>query len=1004
MNPACAAAALRAGSRKRALWLAALAVFALAAQQSSKRPLHHNDYDAWRSISGQLLSPDGRFLAYSLVPQEGNSEVVVLNLATGQEKREWVGSPPPPPEQGDETPEPGGGPPGARRGVTMRFTSDSRFLVSTAFPSKEETEKARRDRRPAAEASGNGLVIFNLASGAVTRMAGVRGMQVPERGGSWVAYQKEAAPADRAGEGKGGEQKKGPAGRGGGARAAIGTELVIRELAGGAERTIPSVGEYSFAKDGRTVLYSVASRKEEENGVFAVTPGDNGAPATVLAGRGRYTRLTWDNDQKRAAFLSTREDAAARPPKYRLYLWDRGGAASEIVSASTPGFREGFALAERAPVAFSRDDSRVFLGAGPASADADSPETPVTPPAAAEPKVLADLWHWRDDYVQPMQRVRANQERGRSYRGVYHIAAKKFVQLGDATLPGLAPSDDGRYAFGTDDRAYRSQVDYDGTFADYYLVDTANGNRTRILDRMQGGGGGGGRGGGGFGGPMSWSPDGKYAVFYRDRHWYSIQVPSGVVTNLTGALKVAFHNEDHDSPSAPGSYGSAGWTKDGKWVLLYDRYDIWQAAPDGTGARNLTDGVGRREKTRFRVVRLDANEDAEDDARGIDPSRPLLLSAENLETRDSGFWRDRADAAAAPEKLIMGPRAYRALAKAREGDVVLITATTFADPADLHVTDSTFRSLRRVTEANPQRARVLGGLPGEMIRYHSVDGVALQGALFKPENFDPKKKYPLMVYIYERLSQGLHNYSEPRPGTSINTAYYVSNGYLVLMPDIAYKVGSPGQSALKCVLPAVQAVVDRGYVNENAIGIQGHSWGGYQIAYMVTQTNRFRAAEAGAPVGNMTSAYSGIRWGTGLPRQFQYEKTQSRIGGTLWQAPMKFLENSPVFMADRVNTPLLILHNDADDAVPWYQGIELFLALRRNGKEAYLMNYNGERHGLRQRHNQKDWTIRMQQFFDHYLKGAPKPEWMERGIPFVDREKEKERLRPAASPATSSEP
>jgi dipeptidyl aminopeptidase/acylaminoacyl peptidase len=265
--------------------------------------------------------------------------------------------------------------------------------------------------------------------------------------------------------------------------------------------------------------------------------------------------------------------------------------------------------------------------------------------------------------------------------------------------------------------------------------------------------------------------------------------------------------------------------------------------------------------------------------------------------------------------------------------------------------------------------------------------------LIKPENFDPARKYPLIVYIYETLSEGLNRFVDPRPGHSINASYYASNGYLVLMPDIVYTIGHPGQSALKCVLPAIQAVADKGFVDEGAIGIQGHSWGGYQISYMITQTTRFKAASAGAPVANMTSAYSGIRWGTGLPRQFQYERTQSRIGGNLWEATMLFIENSPVFRADRVQTPLLMLHNDNDDAVPWYQGIEYYLALRRLGKEVYLFNYNGEPHGLRKRVNQKDYTMRLQQFFDHYLKGAPRPEWMEKGIPFLEREREKEKYR-----------
>jgi dipeptidyl aminopeptidase/acylaminoacyl peptidase len=327
--------------------------------------------------------------------------------------------------------------------------------------------------------------------------------------------------------------------------------------------------------------------------------------------------------------------------------------------------------------------------------------------------------------------------------------------------------------------------------------------------------------------------------------------------------------------------------------------------------------------------------------------------------------------------------------------VYLLTEQTFNEFPDLQVSGPNFTDLKKVSDANPQKSKLSWG-SSELIRFKNTDGVPLSGILFKPENFDAKKKYPMMVYIYERLSEGVNRFVNPGPGTSINIAYYVSNGYLVLEPDIVYTIGYPGQSALKCVLPAIQAVVDQGFVDEKAIGIQGHSWGGYQIAYMVTQTNRFRAAAPGALVANMTSAYSGIRWGTGLPRQFQYEHTQSRIGGNLWEYPMRFIQNSAVFQADRVQTPILMLHNDADDAVPWYQGIEFYLALRRLGKEVYMWCYNGEPHGIRKRINQKDYTVRLQQFFDHYLKGAPMPEWMEKGIPYIDREKEKERIKASA--------
>jgi dipeptidyl aminopeptidase/acylaminoacyl peptidase len=377
------------------------------------------------------------------------------------------------------------------------------------------------------------------------------------------------------------------------------------------------------------------------------------------------------------------------------------------------------------------------------------------------------------------------------------------------------------------------------------------------------------------------------------------------------------------------------------------------------------------------------------------------LSAVNEWTRDSGFYRTKFDGGA-PQKVLMGPKNYGTPTKARNADVYLLTASTFNEFPDIQICGPNFDNLKKVTNANPQRANILWGT-SELIRFKSTDGAQLSASLFKPENFDPKKKYPMMVYIYELLSNGVNNFVNPAPGTSINISYYVSNGYIVLEPDIIYNIGYPGPSAMKCVLPAIQAVVDKGFVDEKAIGIQGHSWGGYQIAYMVTQTHRFAAAEAGAPVSNMTSAYSGIRWGTGLPRQFQYEHTQSRIGANLWDATMLYIQNSPVFQANRVQTPLLILHNDGDDAVPWYQGIEYYLALRRLNKEVYMWVYNGEPHGLRKRVNMKDYTIRMQQFFDNKLKGAPMPEWMEKGIAYTDKDKEKERLKTAVFGETKKE-
>jgi dipeptidyl aminopeptidase/acylaminoacyl peptidase len=323
--------------------------------------------------------------------------------------------------------------------------------------------------------------------------------------------------------------------------------------------------------------------------------------------------------------------------------------------------------------------------------------------------------------------------------------------------------------------------------------------------------------------------------------------------------------------------------------------------------------------------------------------------------------------------------------KAEDADVVMLTRSTFREFPDLYITDPTFRSFDRISDANPQQAEYRWGT-SELVDWRSVNGEPLQGILYKPDGFDPSKKYPMMVYFYERLSDNVNNYVTPAAGgSSVNIAFYVSRGYLVFTPDIPYRIGYPGESAMNAVVPGVLELIDQGYVDQERIGVQGHSWGGYQIAYMITKTNLFAAAEAGAPVANMISAYGGIRWSSGMSRMFQYEKTQSRLGGTLWEAPMRFIENSPIFWADKVETPLLMMHNDEDGAVPWYQGIEYFVALRRLDRPVWMLNYNGEDHGLRQEKNRKDWAIRMQQFFDHYLMDSPAPVWMVDGIPAIQK-------------------
>lgn len=1003
---------------------------ALAQQPAAtKRSITHQDYDNWHSIQSPQISRDGKFVAYAYMGQDSDSEIVVRNLSNSSEWRAARGYRPPLPPPDDPGAAPGEFQANQGRLIRPVFTADAHFVVFTIEPTKAELNKAKKDKKRPDDMPKNALGIMDVSNGQVARVERVKNFQVPEDASGFIAYAMEAKPGtspnrpapdtaapkenptapeemnneDDAQRPQGGAGRTGAAGRA--PRNEYGTDLIIRNTTTGAERTISDVLDYSFSKDAKTLAYTVSSKNEETNGVYVLSPQSDAAPTALLAGKGKYQKLTWDDDQTELAFISDKDDQASKPAKFKIYLWERGSAApvadrgrsatmsqesgartsannhstsgpapmaTEIVSNSSPGFRKDFVVSNSANLSFSLDGSHLFLGAAPPP----EPEKNADDDIPADEKVMVDLWHWKDDYIQPIQKVRAEQDRQRSYRAVYDVKGKKFVQLADEKMENLQPSTDGKMAIGSDNRAYRVTSDYDPGLTDYYLVSAADGTRKPVTQKQR------------F--SVSLSPGGKYALYFDGRDWTSYAVATGAKVNLTRNLGVNFYNEDSDTPELPNAYGVAGWTKDDTSVLIYDRFDVWQVSPDGSGAKNLTDGVGRRDRVQFRYVRLEPRE------RTIDATKPLLLHAENEETRDSGFYRDRIGGGL-PEKLIMGAKDYNNPTKAKDADVLMFTASRFDEFPDIWVTDSNFKAPKKISNGDAQRAQFTWGT-AETVNFKNTDGVPLKGMLLKPDNFDPRKKYPMIVYIYERLSQGLHQFRAPAPGTSINPAYYVSNGYLILMPDIIYKTGYPGRDALQCVLPAVQEVVDKGFVDEKNIGIQGHSWGGYQIAYMVTQTNRFKAAEAGAAVSNMTSAYSGIRWGTGLPRQFQYEHSQSRIGGSLWEYPMRFIENSPIFHVDKVQTPLLLINNDEDDAVPWYQGIEFYLGLRRMNKEAYMFSYNGEKHGLRKRINQKDYTRRMQEFFDHFLKGAPSPEWMEKGIPYLQKEKEKEKYRVADEP------
>ena len=973
---------------------------ALSLEPTGKRPLSQADFDAWRRIYTPQLSDDGKWLAYAFLPQEGDGDLVLREVASGRELRTKAGvliyplvslAEEPNPE---EPPQP--------KSIRFAFTHDASFIVSTTNPTTAEKTKARQEKKSIQEISKGGLLIMNLTSGETTRIADVKSMQVPSKGDSCLCYLKEPRPEPTKTDKGSSEESQNsddtldaetprstarqPASSDPLKKKEYGSDLVLRQLRTGTEKVFANVLEYSISRDGKVLLFTVSSKKESRNGVYFFTPGTSSEPLALLTGKGRYLKLAWDREQTQVAFLSDHENASARVPLFKAYLWTRGASeARGILASDTPEIPYDMSLSENAAPAFSRDGKKLYLSVAPRV----RPAAPRPAVPGDDAQVLADIWSWKDDYVQPMQKVRALQERRRAYRGVLNLATGSYLQLADESMQSVGFSDDGTRALGADDRSYRRRMDFDGRYTDIYLIDVFAGARRPILKEFSL------RSHSVFGEALQWSPDGKWVSYFKDKHWFLLNTADGSSRNLTASLSPAFYNEENDLPAAPDSYGTAVWLKDSSSFLVADRFDVWQLFSDGRSPVCVTAGNGRATKTQLRVQRIEPV-DEDDDERGIDPLRPLVLRGESEETRASGFFSARLGSAEEPRRLLWGDCNYRYVGRAKEADALLLTASTFEQYPDLWLTDSSFGAPKKLSNGSAQKDPFTWG-KAELFSYRSADGQPLKGILCKPDNFDPKKKYPLLVYVYERRSQLLHTFTIPAPGHNINPSFFVSNGYVVFAPDIVYRTGHPGPSALACVVPAVESLIREGYIDEKAIGIQGHSWGGYEVAYLITQTSLFKAAEAGAPVGNMTSAYSGIRWGSGLPRQFQYEMGQSRMGVGLQSQAALYLENSPIFHADKVHTPLLILSNDNDEAVPYYQGIELFLTLRRLGKEAWLFNYNGEYHHLRRRADQKDFSLRMYQFFEHYLRGVPAPAWMDKGVPYLERDEEKVRFRHSAT-------
>jgi dienelactone hydrolase len=732
------------------------------------------------------------------------------------------------------------------------------------------------------------------------------------------------------------------------------------------ENIVHNTGDYKFSISG-DILITQSIEMEDSMQVNNVSWIDLVTGRIKTVARGIYaSNFVFNANETAVAFVAERDKNNPMTRSIRCFILS-GDSADVIVDSAAKGM-EGKYVDKQDPL-FKLSDEQIFF------------YTDLTKPGVKAPKksgefAHVDIWNYKDgDHVfdfeeGPFLAVASLAEKG---------AIIQLQQQTDRTRWMPQDRSNNYILFVSDYFSPMGEYKWrESARPNLYLVSTKDGSRVLIKRRL-------------VGKCVGFSTGGKYVIWYdaERMQWVTYNLLTKVTKGITEKINVPLYPEQ-DRPESTIPYDIGGWGESDATVLMYDRFDIWSVDPDGVKSPvNITHGFGRRNDIQLRYLNF-----TKDSPRPIGSKDTIIVSAFDLKIKESGFFSLSMENNRSLKKLIMEPRVFyfpfpndRASfngfggqffpLKAKIANTYLLRPMSPGEYPNISVTND-FVRFKSMSSLHPERG--LNWYTTELVRWKLFDGKPAEGILYKPENFDPNVKYPIIFFYYERNANAVNVFLNAALSDGpMNIPYFVSRGYLVFVPDVYYKIGYPGRSAYNSVVSAAMYLIKKPWVDAMHMGLQGHSYGGFETNYIVSHSHLFAAAVTAEGVSDFVSAYGQLNDRDGL--EFYYETEQGRIGASLWKRPELYIENSAIFKADKVTTPLFILHNMKDMVVYFNQGAAWYSCLHRLGKKVWMISYEGEGHVLGEDNDKLDFSIRLEQFFDYYLKGSAPPVWMTTGVP-----------------------